>query len=355
MVSGRAARITGAVVGTAAAAAAAGLAAERYAVGRARLRPDAEGSRLLHPRPALRTRTVESADGVALHVEELGDLDAAMTVVFVHGWVVEMASWHFQRWDLADQRHPVGRCVFYDQRGHGRSGTGAAPTIELLGADLYAVLEAVAPRGPVVLAGQSMGGMAILALARAHPELFGPRVVGVALVATAAGGLAGVTLGLPRALAAPLRRATPQVLERLRRHGKLVDRGRAAGNDLSWLVTRWSAFGSGEVSPAVVDLMHAMVGGTPIEVVADFYAAIMAHDERAALPVLGRVETLVVCGTDDRLTPPAYSRELAAGIPGAELVLVPGAGHMVMMERPDVVSSHLRSLVRRVQARAGAA
>ena len=51
------------------------------------------------------------------------------------------------------------------------------------------MLDAVVPDGPVVLVGHSMGGMTIVALAEQHPELFGDRIVGVALISTTAGGL----------------------------------------------------------------------------------------------------------------------------------------------------------------------
>ena len=74
--------------------------------------------------------------------------------------------------------------VFWDQRSHGRSGRSdlTHATIDQLGDDLLAVLEATtAPGRPVVLVGHSMGGMTIMALADRHPELFGDRVVGVAL------------------------------------------------------------------------------------------------------------------------------------------------------------------------------
>ena len=104
-----------------------------------------------------------------------GSADAPVTVVFVHGYCLRMESWHFQRRQLERRWGAAVRMVFYDQRGHGRSGTPsvASCTIGQLGRDLDAVLRSVAPDGPVVLVGHSMGGMTILALARQRPELFG--------------------------------------------------------------------------------------------------------------------------------------------------------------------------------------
>src|SRR5205085_1226124 len=72
-----------------------------------------------------RTRTVLADDGVPLHVEEAGDLDAPLTIVFIHGYVLNMHCWHYQWRDLGGAVDPAGRLVFYDHRGHGRSGRSA--------------------------------------------------------------------------------------------------------------------------------------------------------------------------------------------------------------------------------------
>ena len=132
------------------------------------------------------SRVVTTDDGVPLHVEVDGDADAPLTVVFSHGFTARLVEWELQRAALRDR----ARLVFWDQRGHGRSGWTklTAATIDRTGRDLGQVLDATTPTGPVVLAGHSMGGMSILALARQRPELFGGRVVGVFLLATSAGG-----------------------------------------------------------------------------------------------------------------------------------------------------------------------
>ncbi len=146
--------------------------------------------------PVTTVSTVAVDDGVALRVEEVGEPSAPMTVVFVHGFCLHMGSWYFQRQDLPDCTD--ARLVFYDQRSHGRSGRSSTGqcTIDQLDRDLAAVLRTVAPTGPVVLVGHSMGGMTIMALARQCPELFATRVAGVALISTAAAGLMPAVLRL---------------------------------------------------------------------------------------------------------------------------------------------------------------
>src|SRR4051794_41502228 len=133
------------------------------------------------------SRTVRTDDGVDLHVEVDENPEAGLTVVLAHGFTARLAEWELQRAALRDR----ARLVLFDQRGHGRSGWTrlTAATIDRTGRDLGEVLDATTPEGPVVLAGHSMGGMSVMALARQRPELFGTRVVGVFLLATSAGGL----------------------------------------------------------------------------------------------------------------------------------------------------------------------
>lgn len=123
---------------------------------------------------------------------------APVTVVFSHGYCLNQDSWHFQRAALRG----VVRTVHWDQRSHGRSARGAAQvergepvTIEQLGRDLKAVIDAAAPEGPLVLVGHSMGGMTVMALADQFPELIRERCAGVALVGTSSGRLGRSTSG----------------------------------------------------------------------------------------------------------------------------------------------------------------
>jgi pimeloyl-ACP methyl ester carboxylesterase len=346
--------IAGLAVGAAVAAGAgAVLAAEKVAVGRLRLQPDPEAD---EPFGQLRGRAavVLADDGVPLHVEVNGPESAPVTVIFCHGYSLSQDVWHYQRRDLA----AVARLVFWDQRGHGRSGQPSPEscTIPQLGADLYAVLTAVAPGpGPVVLVGHSMGAMTIMALARQHPELFGAKVTGVVLISTAAGGV-DPTLWLPAPLRPVARQAATPVLRGVStgRRAALTERVRQAGGDLAFLGTRYIAFGDREVSPSVVGFLERIIRATGVGVVAAFYHGLLQHDERAALGVLGRVPVTVVIGENDRLIPPACTEELTAEIPGAELVQVPGAGHAVILERPELVNRVISELITRSAAGATA-
>ncbi|WP_409330418.1 alpha/beta fold hydrolase [Trujillonella humicola] len=308
--------------------------------------------------PPAGSRTVRTDDGVDLHVEFDGrdggraaeaGAGAPLTVVFSHGSTARLAEFDVHRPALRDR----ARLVFWDQRGHGRSGWTrlTAATVDRTGRDLGHVLDAVAPAGPVVLVGHSMGGMSIMALARQRPELFGSRVVGAFLLATSPGGLVGtgvlgawVTVFRRLRLLGPWLRGLQLVaplLERVRRRGTAVGR---------WFTRRY-LFGRDDADPADVRLVQDLLEETPYTVTLAFWATFLDHDETAGLPVLGRVPTTVVAATHDRLTPVGHGRRLAGLLGGnAELVVVPGAGHSVNLTRTEVVDRALAELLDRVEA-----
>lgn len=339
--------VIGAVTGAVAVGAAVGMAAERYAIGRTRLAPDPHAREPYFQLPADRTLRVLADDGVPLHVEEVGPARAALTMVFCHGYTNQLAVWHFQRKALAQEG--VGKLVFWDQRSHGKSGRSSAKnaTIDQLGQDLYAVIEATAPTGRVVLVGHSMGGMTIMALADQYPELFGERVVGVALVATSTGKIAEVTFGLPAFFSGVTKRALPFVTRGMIGQPRLVERGRRIGTDLAFLATKRAAFGDPDVAPSLVEFVEKMTAELPVDVIAEFFETFVDHDKLEALPVLRDIEVMVLAGSRDLITPVDHSRTIAAELPDAQLVVIEGAGHMVQLERSALVNLHLRALVSR--------
>jgi pimeloyl-ACP methyl ester carboxylesterase len=337
--------------------AAIGLAAERVAVGRPLLppfgepEPDGQDYTSLHV-PGIR---VTADDGTVLHVEvdePTGGTDASgdgLTVVLSHGYALTMDSWYFQRKALRGRY----RLVCWDQRGHGRSGSGApgSATIDQLGSDLERVVEAVAPTGPLVLIGHSMGGMTVMSLAHRAPELFRSRVLGVALVSTSAGGLGEVDFGVA-GLGRLVQRLAPGTVRALARTPRLVERGRRLGSDLETVLVRRYSYASA-VSADLVRFTADMIASTRLEVISDFLPTFAAHDKRAALAALDGLELLVLVGDSDLLTPADHSADIVDRLPGAEHVVVRQGGHLVMLEHPDVVTGHLAELVARSLRAAG--
>ncbi|MER5600557.1 alpha/beta hydrolase [Streptomyces sp. NPDC002265] len=364
--------LAGAAIGVLAAGAAAGVAIERMTVGRgmrrrARLALDSTG-----PYGALRGTPGKAYadDGTELYYE-VDDVEPEggpaprrrrlfgrkaplpVTVVFSHGYCLNQDSWHFQRAALRG----VVRTVHWDQRSHGRSGRGAAQngggapvTIDQLGRDLKAVIDAAAPDGPIVLVGHSMGGMTVMALAALYPELIRDRVVATALVGTSSGRLGEVNFGLPVAGVNAVRRVLPGVLKALGQQAELVEKGRRATAELFAGIIKRYSFASRDVDPAVERFAERMIESTPIDVVAEFYPAFTDHDKTEALGLFRDMPVLVLAGVRDLVTPSEHSEAIAGLLPDAELVLVPDAGHLVMLEHPEAVTDRLADLLTRAGA-----
>jgi pimeloyl-ACP methyl ester carboxylesterase len=336
-----------ATMGVLAAGAVAGALAERRLVRRT-VRPRTPAAALA-TLEGTREERVTAGDGVELAVREAGPAQAALTVVFVHGYTVTAECWAAQVRELAGRSRSAGvRMVLFDQRGHGVSGVGRAEnnTIEQLGRDLAEVLRQRVPDGRVVLAGHSMGAMTIMALAEQHPELFGDRIVAAALIDTSSGGMAQVTLGLPAALAAVPGRVMPYG-SRAARFNRRAERFRAVDSDLGRWINARVAFGPGVTGP-VQDAMARMQAPMRLETMATFLPTFVTHDRTGALAPLKGIPTLIMVGDHDALTPPSHSQVMADALPDAQLVVVPGSGHMLMMEVPDAVTERLRELTARV-------
>lgn len=291
---------------------------------------------------------LEMPDGTSLHVEIDEPEDparAALTVVFCHGYALSLDSWYFQRKEL----HGRARLVTYDQRSHGRSGRAEFDThhVDQLGSDLGRIIDTVAPTGPVVLIGHSMGGMTIMALAEQRPQLFAERVYGVVLVSTTAGGLRETSLGMPRAVGSVLNKLAPSAAAVLSSQKGVVERARKSTSDLNLLLTRLYSFGT-VASEQAGRFVAQMIDRTPIDVLAEFIPALHEHEKTAALAILQQTEVLVIGGTSDRLTPIEHSEAIVRAIPGAEFVAIEDGGHMALIEFHEQVDRCVGDFLDRV-------
>ena len=293
------------------------------------------------PWPVLPARDVDvlAEDGVRLQARVAGPDDAAATVMLAHGYCLSQDLWDRQVAALAAAR-PDLRVVTYDHRGHGRSGRTAPEraTLGQLGRDLRTVLDALAPDGPVVLAGHSMGGMTVMAFAEQFPDLVGDRVVGAALVSTSSGRLETSTWGFPEVVAKRVREALPKANEQARRR---EDRGlRPLPQGFMGPVLLGRGRRRDDVR-RTVRVLQACSAHTR----ADFHPTFLEHDRLAALAALSGVPVLVLCGDRDRICPLGHSEAIAGALPHARFVVYPGAGHMLQLERADDVSRRLLELV----------
>ncbi len=289
------------------------------------------------------TQHVLSHDGHHLAVTTYGPADAPLTVFLAHCWTLNRHDWHHQVRDLlAEFGHGI-RIVTWDHRGHGESDRvpKRTCTIEHLARDWAHLIDELAPGGPLVLAGHSIGGMTMMSLAEQRAEIF-ERVVGAAFISTSSGDLDSVTLGLPET-GTLLRQQIPRMLafrsltlsRRARRRAPIVER----------LIMRRLVFGMplrlGDVALAVEGLINC-----PASTVVGFYEDCMEHDRAHALKAFADIPTHILVGTADKLTPVPHARELAEHLPGAVFTRVPGAGHMLPLERDELVTGVLIRLIR---------
>lgn len=275
--------------------------------------------------PAGDHSTVVTDDGARLAVTVAGgtgEPGAAAPVVLPHCWTGARAVWVPVARRLVAAGH---RVVLYDQRGHGESTVGRDPiSIDRLGADLATVLTHLDLRD-TVLAGHSMGGMTVMALACGHPRLVQDRVRGLALVATAAHGLA--EQGRERFWRMVLWRDHVNRLLVRPSLGRMFVRGTFGVDPL----------------PAHVDATRVLFVATPPEVRRDCVEAIGAMDLREALRAVD-VPAVVLLGRRDTMIANRLTRAIAEHVAGAGVVELPGAGHMLPFERPDEVAAAIRDL-----------
>ncbi|KUL42385.1 alpha/beta fold hydrolase [Actinoplanes awajinensis] len=287
------------------------------------------------------------ADGVRLHAEITGPADAPVTVVLLHGWCLDRRTWRHQVDALSGMGRRTPRVIAYDTRGHGRSSaTGRhGATLDQLGDDLAEVLRRLAPTGPVVLVGHSMGGMTIMEYAHRHLAEFTDRVAGLVLVSTTAEGHTHTRYGLPDHLATLLRAGETLGAGLLARSGAW--RPHRAVLPVLAPVMRWLLFGDRCASDDL-GLALRSVGRAPLQSIGGFRASIGSQQRLATLAAFAAVPAAVLVGDRDRLTPPACAESIAAALPHAQLTVCPGAGHMLPLERPEEVTEALLTVVRRV-------
>ena len=152
----------------------------------------------------------------------------------------------------------------------------------------------------------------------------------------AKGSRAGLTGNLP------LMRAVTATASRFPR---ALERGRPLARDAVWLLTRSYGFADPTVNVALVDYLDRMISEVPVDVIAEFLPAILTLEVRAGFAALQHLPGRVICGEQDRMTPPAQSRALVDAMPSTELVLVPHGGHNLMLEQPEPVNTALRALL----------
>jgi len=260
---------------------------------------------------------IATLNGIRLAWEDQGQ---GMPVVLLHGFPFTRWMWRAQTAALA-RGH---RVITPDFRGFGESG-GLPENLELLADDLHALVEHLhLPR--FVLGGFSMGGYVAFRYLARHAE----RLSGLMLLDTRPEG--DTEEGRQRRYAG---------IERIRAEGP-------AGflEDFAKLVVSPKTWESR--AETVAEVRRLMEDARPDALAAGLRAMAERPDSTALLATV-TAPTLVLVGEDDKATPVESSRKMAAAIPGADLVIIPSAGHVSNIEQPDAFNAALTMFLRRIR------
>ena len=277
--------------------------------------------RLLH-------HQIPVSDGGSIHVVETG---AGPPIVLVHGVTLSVITWARQLNGLSADH----RVIAIDQRGHGPSAAGTdGYGLDRLSEDVIEVLGALDVTG-AVLVGHSLGGMVTMTAAINSRDRLADHVTALALVATSSHPLAGVPV--PPSVIDRLSARGERSLARAERRGHPAIRG---ASRLTWSMR--VAYGS-RPDPTAIELGRTMMTAMSPASLGSLLRGIGSFKLKDHLGTID-LPTRVVVGTRDVLTPPRHAKAIAEGIPHAELVVLPGTGHMVMLECPEELNTMLHEL-----------
>lgn len=295
---------------------------------------------MLNPRSATEVLSVSAADGTALSVYR--DTPArpqpdSATIALVHGASVTADLWRLHTRHLTGLGFNVLR---YDQRAHGRTPRGQAPlTIEQLADDLHHILRALAPTGPLVLAGHSLGALILQELAALHPQLL-PRIRGMVLLSATAHGASVMPGHSPRALFLAAGRGlfaltcthAPQAVDRVRR---------LLPDTHPYTLTPRPDTGPHDGPPPC---RHG-VRHTPTADLAALWQSLHRYEARH-LPVLEQLggRLLLMAGADDQHIPAAHTAQLSDRLGGARLEILPRTTHALPIRHPALISARIAHL-----------
>jgi 3-oxoadipate enol-lactonase len=242
-------------------------------------------------------------------------------LLLLHAFPLGMAMWEDQARTLSSSF----QVVRFDCRGFGATPPGdGLLTMERIAEDARALLDHLEVAAPVVC-GVSMGGYAAFAFVRRHPT----RLRGLLLADTKAS-----------ADTAQARHTRAEQAEKVRREGTAA----IADAFLGKLVGKTTH----ESRPHVLARLKEIILKNPPRGITDALAGLAARADSTPTLREIRVPTLVVCGEEDVITPPAEAEAMHTAIRGSTLEVLPKAGHLASVETPDAFNRLLEGFLRRV-------
>jgi YbgC/YbaW family acyl-CoA thioester hydrolase len=260
-----------------------------------------EVSEFFQATPASEPAARVTVNGVSLAVEHRG---SGRAVLFIHGFPLDRSIWRHQLDTLTGLRR-----IAPDLRGTGQSDApDLGYSMSTYAEDLAALLDSLG-EGRVVLCGLSLGGYVAFEFLRRWRE----RVSGLILMDTR-----------PEPDSAEGRRARDALIGRVREQGAIA----AAEAMLPRFFTP-------QVAPELIEQVRNIILRIPVPGLVGALSAMRERpDSTPLLETLAGIPTLILVGAEDVITPPAIAQGMAAAIPGARLMEIPGAGHLPCIEQP---------------------
>jgi 3-oxoadipate enol-lactonase len=247
---------------------------------------------------------------------------SGIPLLFIHGYPLSRKIWRPQLSGLAD----IAAMIAVDLRGHGESDPfGGSYPMDFLADDCYRLLKALKVDLPVVICGLSMGGYVAFSLYHQHPEIF----KGLILTST--------------------RSAADSPEAKANREKSIRD---VQENGISFIaqgmLSKLVSPGTITANATLLNTIHEIMLETSVNGVIGALQGMRDRPDSTSLLPSVSCPVLVVHGADDQLIPKAEAEKMSQQIPQAQLVIIPGAGHLPNMEQPQIfnqaVSNYLAGL-----------
>jgi len=245
-----------------------------------------------------------------------------LPLLFIHGYPLNRFLWKPQWTGLSD----VARIIVPDLRGHGNSEAGPAPySMDSFAQDCFELISALSISSPFVVCGLSMGGYIAMAMLRLHPE----RIAGLILTATrSASDTPEAKAGRDQSIQLVQEQGTRPVIEGM----------------LSRLLSPKSLTNR----PEIITQARQIMASLPASTIIKDLQGLKERPDSTALLASSTQPTLIIHGKDDQIVPLAEAQNLQNTIPGAQLVVVPDAGHLLNLEQPDLFNAAIRQFLKSI-------
>lgn len=255
-------------------------------------------------------------NGITIAYEDSGE--GAIPLIFIHGFPFDKSTWKPQ----LDSLKATNRVIAYDIRGFGKSTSDNNPaSMDLFANDLIAFMDVLnIPKA--VVCGLSMGGYILMNAIGRYPERFD-----------------AIILSDTQCIADSneTKEGRYKTIEDIKSNGL---------NDFAEdFIKKLFSENTFMNKKALVEEVKKLILATPEEAITSALNALAQRRESCSLLKHISIPALIICGKEDKLTPPEQSELLFETIPGAKIFTLKGAGHLSNLEQPEDFTDHIHNFL----------